>query len=280
MSLETLSQTRVFGGKQGVYRHASKSTGTAMEFSVFVPDGVASAKAPSLTFLSGLTCTWENVTTKAGAQRYAAEHGIVFVCPDTSPRGIELPGDRASWDFGVSAGFYVDATEAPWSAHYRMFSYVTEEFPALIAEHFPIDPLRRGITGHSMGGHGALVSALRRPDVYKTVSALAPIASPTRCPWGDKALRGYLGDNRSTWAAYDASLILAAQKYEHPILVDQGKADKFLFEQLQPELLVEAARESGSRVDLRMHDGYDHSYYFVATFIGDHVAHHAKLLGR
>ncbi|MFO0676598.1 MAG: S-formylglutathione hydrolase [Polyangiaceae bacterium] len=278
MSLEVVSQTRVFGGKQGVYRHASKCTGTTMEFSVFVPDAVVGTKAPSLTYLSGLTCTWENVTTKGGGQRYAAEHGLVVVCPDTSPRGIELPGDRASWDFGVSAGFYVDATEAPWSGHYRMFSYVTDELPRLVAEHFPVDPARRGITGHSMGGHGALVAALRRPDVYRTVSALAPIASATRCPWGEKALGGYLGPDRGSWKDYDASLLLAKTKHAHPILIDQGKADKFLFTELQPEFLVQAAKASGSSLELRMHDDYDHSYYFVATFLGDHVAHHARVL--
>ena len=276
--METLSESRAFGGVQGVYRHVSKATGGPMELGVFTPPQVAEGPLPVLTYLSGLTCTWENVTVKAGAQRFAAEHGLLFVAPDTSPRGGELPGEHESYDFGSGAGFYVDATQEPWSGSYRMYSYVTEELPDLLARHFPADTARQGITGHSMGGHGALVAALRNPDRYRSVSAFAPISAPSRCPWGQKAFGGYLGPDRETWRGYDACELAASSDWSGPILVDQGDADPYLEEQLQPERLREACAAAGIPLELRYQPGYDHSYYFIATFMGDHVAHHARLL--
>lgn len=278
--LETISETRIFGGIQGVYRHAAETTGCEMEFAVFTPaTAAASRSAPVLTYLSGLTCTWENVTTKAGAQRYAADTGIVFVAPDTSPRGFDFPDEHSSYDFGSGAGFYVDATESPWSDSYRMYSYINEELPRLIAEHFPVDTSRQGIFGHSMGGHGALVSALRNPDRYRSVSAFAPIAAPSQCPWGEKAFRGYLGADRSRWAAYDATELVAGSRWNSEILIDQGGADPFLEEQLRPQLFARACEAAGIRLRLREQPGYDHSYYFMATFMEDHFAHHGALLG-
>jgi S-formylglutathione hydrolase len=268
----------MFGGTQGVYRHASKATGCDMELAVFTPPRKGRGLLPVLTWLSGLTCTWENVTLKAGAQRFAAEAGLLFVAPDTSPRGSDLPGEHQSYDFGSGAGFYVDATREPWSRSYRMYSYVTEELPALIAEHFPADASRQGIFGHSMGGHGALVSAFRNPERYRSVSAFAPISAPSRCPWGEKAFTGYLGPDREAWRRYDACELAAASGWQAPILVDQGTADPFLEEQLKPELLREACERAGLRLELRYREGYDHSYYFIATFMGDHIAHHARLL--
>jgi S-formylglutathione hydrolase len=276
--VETISETRMFGGTQGVYRHASKATGCDMELAVFTPPRKGRGLLPVLTWLSGLTCTWENVTLKAGAQRFAAEAGLLFVAPDTSPRGSDLPGEHQSYDFGSGAGFYVDATREPWSRSYRMYSYVTEELPALIAEHFPADASRQGIFGHSMGGHGALVSAFRNPERYRSVSAFAPISAPSRCPWGEKAFTGYLGPDREAWRRYDACELAAASGWQAPILVDQGTADPFLEEQLKPELLREACERAGLRLELRYREGYDHSYYFIATFMGDHIAHHARLL--
>jgi S-formylglutathione hydrolase len=276
--METLSESRAFGGVQGVYRHASKATGGPMELGVFTPPQAEAGPVPVLTYLSGLTCTWENVTVKAGAQRFAAEHGLLFVAPDTSPRGGDLPGEDDSYDFGSGAGFYVDATREPWSGSYRMYSYVTEELPALLADHFPADTARQGITGHSMGGHGALVAALRNPDRYRSVSAFAPISAPSHCPWGQKAFEGYLGPDREAWRRYDACELAASSGWRGPILVDQGDADQFLEEQLQPERLRRACADAGLELELRYQPGYDHSYYFIATFIGDHFAHHARLL--
>jgi len=277
--VETVSETQSFGGVQGVYNHASKCTGTPMRFSVYTPAQASEGPVPILYYLSGLTCTEENFTTKAGAQRYAAEHGCIVVAPDTSPRGLELEGEHESWDFGSGAGFYVDATQAPWSAHYRMYSYITEELPELVEKKFPVDTQRRGIFGHSMGGHGALTIALRHPERYRSVSAFAPIVAPTQCPWGEKAFSGYLGSDRETWKQHDACELVRQRGFGTRILVDQGGADSFLEEQLKPQLFREACEVSGTELELRMQDGYDHSYYFIASFMGDHVAHHARILG-
>jgi len=277
MTITTRSEQRCFGGTQGFYTHASSSTGTDMKFGVYVPP--RTGKLPVLYYLAGLTCTEETFAIKAGAQRLAAELGLVLVTLDTSPRGLDLPGDSASWDFGVGAGFYVDATEAPWAKHYRMYSYVVEELPAVIEAHFPVSD-RRGITGHSMGGHGALVIALRNPDRYRSVSAFAPIANPVAVPWGEKAFGNYLGADRARWAAYDASLLMRANPFPGDILVDQGLTDQFLANQLHPEALEAAAAASGQALTLRRHEGYDHSYWFIETFVGDHLAWHAERLAR
>lgn len=250
-----------------------------MRLAVYRPPQAESGAVPVLYWLSGLTCTEENFTFKAGAQRYAAEYGVMLVAPDTSPRGVGLPGEDDAYDFGSGAGFYVDATEAPWSAHYRMYSYVTDELPQLILANFPGDAARQGVFGHSMGGHGALVCALRNPDLFKSVSAFAPIVAPTRVPWGEKALTGYLGADRASWRFYDACELIRDGATAPDILVDQGTADGFLEEQLRPELLREACEAAGQPLTLRMQDGYDHSYYFIASFVGDHIAHHAQALG-
>ena len=274
----TTSETRCLGGIQKTIQHASEATGTDMNVSIFLPPQAADGPVPVLYYLSGLTCTEENVTVKAGAQRDAAKAGLALVMPDTSPRGLDLPGEHDDWDFGSGAGFYVNATEAPWKDHYRMYDYVTEELPALVAASEPIDTSRASITGHSMGGHGALVIGLRNPDRYASISAFAPIVSPTRCPWGHKALGNYLGTDRASWEAYDAS-ILVAKPHPHEILIDQGLADGFLEEQLKPELFEAACEASGQALTLRRQEGYDHSYFFIATFMPDHVAHAAAALG-
>ena len=276
--METLSETRSFDGVQGVFRHTSKATGTAMEFSVYLPPQASAGRVPVLWWLSGLTCTWENFTVKAGAQCHAARHGVAVVAPDTSPRGLDLPGEHDDWDFGSGAGFYVDATESPWSDHYRMYSYVTEELPDLVGASFPVDLERQGIFGHSMGGHGALVVALRNPDRYRSVSAFSPIVAPTRCPWGEKAFGGYLGSDRASWRRYDACELVAESSWRRPILVDQGTADSFLEVQLVPERLAAACEAAHLPLELRLQDGYDHSYSFIASFISDHIAHHAQAL--
>jgi S-formylglutathione hydrolase len=278
-TMETLAEHGCFGGVQGFYRHASAAVGGPMRFAAFVPAAARGRRLPVLFYLAGLTCTEETFTIKAGAQRVAAELGMILVMPDTSPREPQLPGDRDSWDFGQGAGFYVDATQAPWSANYRMFSYVTEELPALVDAHFPVDPARRGVFGHSMGGHGALVAALRRPDVFRSCSAFAPISAPLECPWGHKALGNYLGQDRVAWARYDASALMRDRPLAREILVDQGLADKFLVEQLKPEMLEAAAAASGQKLSLRRHAGYDHGYYFIQSFVADHLAHHARQLG-
>jgi S-formylglutathione hydrolase len=249
-----------------------------MNVSIFLPPAAESGPVPVLYFLSGLTCTEENVTAKAGAQRFAAEAGIAFVAPDTSPRGLDLPGEHDDWDFGSGAGFYVDSTEPPWKDHYRMYEYVTEELPRLLAENEPIDTRRAAITGHSMGGHGALVIGLRNPDRYASISAFAPIVSPTRCAWGEKAFSQYLGPDRTRWASYDASLLVAQSPHPKEILIDQGTADGFLEEQLKPELFEAACAQSGQSLRLRRQADYDHSYFFIATFMGDHVTHAAQAL--
>ncbi|MDE0716068.1 MAG: S-formylglutathione hydrolase [Gammaproteobacteria bacterium] len=276
--MDTLSEQRCFGGVQGIYSHASRETGTPMRFSVFAPPAAGEGTVPVLWYLSGLTCTEENFTVKAGAQRYAAEHGIMLVAPDTSPRGAGIDGEDDDYDFGTGAGFYVDATEPPWDGNYRMYSYVTRELPELVFSRFPGDRDRQGITGHSMGGHGALTIGLRNPDTYGSISAFSPICAPMQCPWGRKALGGYLGEDRDAWKVHDATELIRAGALGREILVDQGDADDFLGEQLKPELLIAVCGEMGQPVNFRMQPGYDHSYHFVATFIGDHVRFHAERL--
>lgn len=278
MSLTVKSTNRAFGGVQGVYEHASAATGTPMTFSVFVPEHEEGTRLPVLWYLSGLTCTHANVTEKGEFRRACAEHKMIFVAPDTSPRGDEVPDDHA-YDFGKGAGFYVDATEAPWSANFRMRAYIEDELPALIADEFPMaDMARQGITGHSMGGHGALTIALRHPDRFRSVSAFAPIVSPLRCPWGEKALGGYLGEDRGAWRAYDACALIDDGARVAEILVDQGNADAFLTDQLKPELLADACHRAGIDLTFRLQPGYDHSYYFISTFLADHIAWHAARL--
>ncbi|GGX28900.1 S-formylglutathione hydrolase [Pigmentiphaga litoralis] len=278
--LELLSEHRCFGGRQRFYRHASTTIGLPMKFSVFLPEGAEAGKVPVLFYLAGLTCTEETFMTKGGAQQFAAEHGIMLVAPDTSPRGAGVPGEADSWDFGVGAGFYVDATQAPWSTHYRMDSYVTQELFGLVTSELPGDADRAGIFGHSMGGHGALVLALRNPGRFKSVSAFAPIAAPSQCPWGEKALGNYLGQDRAAWARYDASALMATMQSPFPqgILVDQGLADQFLEKQLYPEAFEAACQQAGQALTLRRHEGYDHGYYFISTFMKDHLAFHARNL--
>ena len=279
---ETLSQHRCFGGTVGFYRHAAASTACAMRFSVFTPPQAAAGRVPVLYYLAGLTCTEETFMIKAGAQRVAAALGLVLVAPDTSPRGVNLPGESDSWDFGLGAGFYLDATEAPWSKHFRMYTYVTQELRALITANFPADAARTGIFGHSMGGHGALVLGLRNPQLYRSISAFAPISAPRQCPWGRKAFGGYLGADPGPWAQYDATELAAEVKdasRRPPLLVDQGLADQFLAEQLHPHLFEQACQKSGLRLTLRRHEGYDHGYYFISSLIEDHLRHHARLLG-
>ncbi|MBM6579122.1 S-formylglutathione hydrolase [Microvirga sp. BT689] len=280
MSFETVSQSRCFGGTQFVYRHVSRETGTPMRLAVFVPPQAKDAKVPVLWFLSGLTCTEENFTVKAGAQRVASELGLMLIAPDTSPRGEGVPDDPdGAYDFGLGAGFYVDAVEGPWARHYRMRSYIEQELPELVADTLPADMSRQGITGHSMGGHGALTIALRNPGRFKAVSAFAPIASPMNCPWGEKALSNYIGPDRSAWRDYDACALIEDGARLPDLLVDQGTADSFLDSQLKPQLLEEACAKAGQPLILRRQEGYDHSYFFIATFIEDHLRWHAERLG-
>ncbi|WP_404800858.1 S-formylglutathione hydrolase [Pseudoblastomonas flavescens] len=276
--METVSTTRSHGGTQGVYSHPSDATGTEMTFSVFVPDHAEGAKLPVLWYLSGLTCTHANVTEKGEYRAACAKHGIVFVAPDTSPRGEAVPDAEDEYDFGKGAGFYVDATQEPWVQHYRMRTYIEEELPALVAAEFPVDPARQSITGHSMGGHGALTIALRNPGRFRSCSAFSPIVAPGEVPWGHKALGRYLGDDRKTWREYDAvALIEDGARIEH-LLVDQGTADDFLVEQLQTHRLAAACENAGLDAEIRLQEGYDHSYYFISTFMADHVAWHAQRL--
>ncbi|KQM99710.1 MULTISPECIES: S-formylglutathione hydrolase [Sphingomonas] len=278
--MEALSTSTAFGGTQGVYHHASTATGTDMTFAVYVPPHAPDARLPVLWFLSGLTCTHANVMDKGEYRRACAEHGVILIAPDTSPRGEGVPDDDA-YDFGQGAGFYVDATEQPWAANFNMKRYVEDELPALIAAEFPMaDMTRQGITGHSMGGHGALTIALRNPDRFRSVSAFAPIVAPLHCPWGEKALTGYLGPDRADWRAYDACALIADGARVADILVDQGEADGFLDDQLKPALLAEACAAAGIELTLRMQPGYDHSYNFISTFMPDHVAWHAERLRR
>jgi len=279
--MEQVSRARSYGGTQGVYRHASTSTGTPMEFSVFVPDHAPGAKLPVVWYLSGLTCTQANVTEKGEFRAACAELGLIFVAPDTSPRGEGVPDDpNGAWDFGLGAGFYVDATEAPFATHYRMRTYIEDELPALIAAEFPADMTRQSIMGHSMGGHGALTIALRNPDRFRAVSAFAPIVAPSSCPWGEKALGGYLGRDRAKWRDYDACALIEAGARLPDILVDQGTADGFLTTQLMPEKLAEVCERAGQPLELRLQDGYDHSYHFISTFMAEHLRWHAGMLRR
>jgi S-formylglutathione hydrolase len=277
--LETLSEQRCHDGVQGFYRHHSDVCAGPMRLAVYQPPQAAAQSCPVLYFLAGLTCSEETATIKAGAQRLAAEYGLVLVMPDTSPRGTGLDGATGDWEFGEGAGFYLDATEAPWASRFRMHSYVVSELPALIAAHFPVDASRSGIFGHSMGGHGALTIALKHPQRYRSVSAFAPIVAPSQVPWGDKALSRYLGADRRAWADYDACELVRRQTFPGTILIDQGDADQFLQTQLKPELFDQACAEAGQALLLRRHPGYDHSYYFIASFIDDHLRHHAQALG-
>ncbi len=274
-TIEILSRTRVFGGEQTRFQHRSESCAAPMTCTVFMPP--AEDPVPSVYWLSGLTCNDENFMIKAGAQRAAAQLGLALVAPDTSPRELGLPGEDDDWDFGSGAGFYVNATRAPWSAHYRMFDYVTAELPAVIAANFRVDE-RKAISGHSMGGHGALVIGLRQTGTYASISAFAPIAHPSEVPWGRKAFAGYLGDDRDDWLAYDAVHQMRVAEHCPPVLVDQGEADEFIDTQLRPDLLEEAVRQYNRPVEIRRQPGYDHSYYFIATFIEDHLRFHSDVL--
>lgn len=277
MTIETVSETRAHGGTQGVYRHASNATGTPMTFAVFVPEHTPGTKLPMLWYLSGLTCTHANVMEKGEYRAACAKHGVIFVAPDTSPRGENVP-DSDGYDFGLGAGFYVDATQEPWAKHYRMRSYIEDELPALIGEHFPVDMERQGITGHSMGGHGALTVALRNPNRFKSVSAFAPIVAPSEVPWGQKALGGYLGPDRSAWRQYDAVALIEDGARLPELFIDQGMADQFLVEQLHTHRLAEACEAAGIPAAIRLQPGYDHSYFFISTFMDEHVAWHTERL--
>lgn len=277
-TLETLSEQRCFGGTQGFYRHRSVETGTPMQFSVFTPPQAEQGLVPVLYCLAGLTCTEETFPIKAGAQRLAAELGLMLVCPDTSPRDTGIVGEADDWEFGTGAGFYLDATQPPWSKHFRMYSYVVEELPELVSMQFPAAVDRAGIFGHSMGGHGALTIALKNPRQYRSVSAFAPIVSPTVVPWGAKAFPRYLGPDIQAWKPYDACALVREAPLPTTILIDQGLADKFLETQLRPELFEAACAEAGQALALRRHPGYDHSYYFIQSFVADHLRHHAEAL--
>ena len=274
--METLSQQRCHGGVQGIYRHESRETGTPMRFALYLPPAARQGPVPVLYYLAGLTCTEETATIKADAQAHASRLGLALVMPDTSPRGASIEGEDDDWDFGTGAGFYLNATQAPWSAHYRMYAWITEELRALVASRFPVMDDATGVFGHSMGGHGALTIALKDPDAWRTVSAFAPICAPMQCPWGEKAFSAYLGDDRTAWTEYDATALIRAGATCSSILVDQGEDDQFLEAQLHPHLLEEACSEAGQPLDLRRHPGYDHSYYFIQTFIADHLEHHAR----
>ena len=280
MALDVVSRSRCFDGTQFIYQHQSSETGTMMRFAAFVPPQAQQSPFPVLWYLSGLTCTEENFTVKAGAQRVAAELGFLLIAPDTSPRGDAVPSDPAgSYDFGLGAGYYIDATEQPWSRNYRMASYIEHELPGLITSELPADGARQSIMGHSMGGHGALTIALRNQARFASVSAISPICSPMNCPWGQKALSGYLGSNKESWRRYDACALLDDGARMTELLVDQGAADQFLETQLKPALLERACARASVPLSLRMHEGYDHSYFFISTFIEDHLRWHAQRLG-
>lgn len=279
MTIETLSTNRSHGGVQGVYRHDSTATGTPMTFAVYVPDHAPGERLPILWYLSGLTCTHANVMEKGEYRAACAQHRVILIAPDTSPRGEGVADDAdGAWDFGLGAGFYVNASQAPFAPHYQMRRYVEEELPALIAANFPADMGRQGVTGHSMGGHGALTIALRNPGRFASISAFSPIVSPLNCPWGEKALTGYLGADRAAWQEYDACALIAAGARLPDLLVDQGEADGFLADQLKTHLLAEACDKAGQPATIRMQPGYDHSYYFISTFMADHIAWHAARL--
>ena len=277
-SLEVREEHAAFGGRIGFYTHLSTATGTAMRFAVYLPEGAAARRPPVLYYLAGLTCSEETFFIKAGALAEAARLNLALVACDTSPRGLNLPGDSDDWDFGVGAGFYLDATEPPWSGHYRMGTYINEELPDVVEAMFPVAKCRRGIFGHSMGGHGALVTALRNPARWQSVSALSPIVNPSEVPWGQKAFSRYLGPQSAAWEEWDACALIRRRRYPSVILVDQGTKDQFLPKQLQPEALEEAAAASGQVLRLNRREGYDHSYWFVQTFVGGHITHHAAIL--
>ena len=283
-SLELVSEHACFGGVQRFYKHESSAIGLPMRFSAFLPEqAVAGERVPALIYLAGLTCNEETFMTKAGAQRRAAELGIALIAPDTSPRGAGIAGESDTWDFGLAASFYLDAAQAPWSKHYRRESYLTQELVSVVGEHLPIDPQRLGLLGHSMGGHGALTLALRHPGLFKSLSAFAPICAPSQCPWGQKAFTGYLGDDQNEWVQHDATALMGARKsapYPDGILIDQGLTDKFLGVQLHPHLFEAACETAGQPLTMRRHAGYDHGYYFISTFINDHLDHHAQILKR
>ncbi len=276
--LQTASEHACFGGTVGFYKHPSRECGGEMRFSVYTPPQARAGQVPVLYFLSGLSCSEETFQIKAGAQRLAAELGLMLVVPDTSPRNTGIPQEDADWEVGTAAGFYVDATQAPWASRFRMYSYVTRELPELVGKHFPARMDREGIFGHSMGGHGALVCALRQPGRYRSVSAFAPISAPRSCPWGHKAFGKYLGADQDAWREWDATELLRGGAKVPPLLVDQGTRDKFLAEQLKPDLLRQACEQVGQPLTLRSQDGYDHGYYFVSTFMADHLRHHAAAL--
>lgn len=281
--LQRISQQACFGGQLAIYCHASTATQCIMRFGVFVPPQALVRPVPVLYCLAGLTCNEETFLIKAGAQRLAAELGIMLVTPDTSPRGVTLPGDSEHWDFGVSAGFYLDATAAPWAKHYRMYSYLVRELPSLIAANFAVNSARQGICGHSMGGHGALTLGLKHPEIFKSISAFAPIVAPMQSPWGVKAFERYLGSDQATWRRYDATVLvrdILDAPMRAPILIDQGLADQFLTSQLQPHLFETACREAGYPLTLRRHSDYEHGYYFITSFIDDHLRHHAAILAK
>jgi len=279
-SLEMISEARCFGGWQRSYRHRSVLCNSAMRFAVYLPPAAENTAVPALYWLSGLTCTEDNFSTKAGAQRYAAELGLALIIPDTSPRGLGLPGEEDDWDFGSGAGFYLTATEPPWAGHYDMYGYVAEELPGLVESELPLLPDVRSISGHSMGGHGALTIGLKQPERYRSISAFAPICAPMRSPWGRKAFSRYLGEDHTRWRDYDATWLAAHQPSNHELLIDQGSADPWLAEQLLPQEFTRACQESGQALRLRMQPGYEHGYYFVSSFIGEHLRfHHAALTG-
>ncbi len=278
MELECVAENRCFAGSVRRFRHFSNACQTPMRFAVYLPPQAQKERLPVLYYLAGLTCTEETFLIKAGAQRWAAELGLILVAPDTSPREARLPGDDAHWDFGMGAGFYLRAAQAPWQQHYQMYDYVTEELPALLAQEFSVDATRASIMGHSMGGHGALICALREPQRYRSVSAFAPVSAPGQVPWGEKAFTGYLGEDRQAWAEWDASRLVLRQRFPGEILVDQGLADPFLKEQLRPEIFSAACAEAGQPLRYREHAGYDHSYYFISSFMEEHLRHHAAAL--
>lgn len=276
-AIERVSESRCFDGRQIVYKHVSAACACAMRFAVYLPPQAERGRVPALYWLSGLTCTEENFSVKAGAQRYAAELGLALIIPDTSPRGVNIPGEDAQMDVGTGAGFYVNATEAPWAAHYRMYDYIRDELPAVVNGNLPVDPARKSISGHSMGGHGALLIGVGNPQSYRSVSAFAPIAAASQAAWGQHALTAYLGPDRERWLGYDAAALIRARPSQHELLVDQGMADPYL-DQLKPDELKNACRQSGQRLTYRERAGYDHGYYFVSTFIADHLRFHAQAL--
>ncbi len=279
-ALSLISEHACYGGVQRFYRHESRETRGPMKFSVYLPPQARSSPVPALYFLSGLTCTEETFCIKSHAQKFAAELGLMLISPDTSPREPRIAGDADHWDFGYSAGFYVDATQAPWSQNYRMYSYVVRELPEIVAAHLPVKPGATGIFGHSMGGHGALTLALRHPGQYRSLSAFSPIAAPSQSPWGRKAFANFLGSDEKSWSEHDATELVARRPYPGPILIDQGGADQYLAAELLPEKFAAAAAQSGQKLNLRMQPGYDHGYYFIQTFMADHLHHHAEQLAR